>query len=174
MSPLATSDSQGRHSSASAARAEPRTACSASLPSLPCHEVLRETDDFLRLQIQREVPGVQDVYLGSRVILLVSFSTGYGERSVVTPPENKQRRFVVAKPLLPFRVGLDVILIVVKEVQLNIPLSRLVQEIILVHPQIGVVLRGIRRSADVPLAGCLKGQQVASHLGLVSRPVLPE
>ena len=122
--------------------------------SLPCHEVLSETDDFLQLQIQREVPGVQDVYLGSGVILLVRFSTGYRERSIVTPPKNKEWRLAVAKPLLPFRVGLEVILVVVKEVQLNIALSRLVQEVILVHPQIGVVLRGIWRSADVPLAGC--------------------
>ena len=41
------------------------------LRSLPCHEVLSEADDFLPLQIQREVPGVQDVNLGSGVILLV-------------------------------------------------------------------------------------------------------
>ena len=52
---------------------------------MPCHEVLCETDDFLRLQIQREVPGVQDVYLGSGIILLVRFPTGYRERSIVTP-----------------------------------------------------------------------------------------
>ena len=107
-------------------------------------------------------------YLGSGVILLVRFPTGYRERSIVTPPKNKEWRLVVAKPLLPFRVGLEVILVVVKEIQLNIALSRLVQEVILVHPQIGVVLRGIWRSADVPLAGGFKGQQVASHLGLMS------
>jgi hypothetical protein len=58
---------------------------------------------FLRLQIQREVPGVQDVYLGARVIPLVRLSASYGERSIVTPPKNKQRRLVVTKPLLPFR-----------------------------------------------------------------------
>ena len=52
------------------------------LPFLLCHEVLSETDDFLRLQIQCEVPGVQDVYFGSGVILLVRFSTGYRERSI--------------------------------------------------------------------------------------------
>ena len=34
------------------------------LPSLLCHEVLNELDDFLQLQIQSEVPAVQDVYLG--------------------------------------------------------------------------------------------------------------
>ena len=46
---------------------------------------------------------------------------------------------MVSKPLLPFRVGLKVILVVVKEVQLNIPMSWLIQEVLLVHPQIGVV-----------------------------------
>jgi hypothetical protein len=80
------------------------------------------------------VPGVQDVYLGSGVILLVRFSTGYRERSIVTPPKNKERRLAVAKPLLPFRVGLEIVLVVVKEVQLNIPLSRLIEEIILINP----------------------------------------
>src|SRR5438132_10061064 len=130
------------------------------LPTLPCHEVLSEVDDFLRLQIKCEVPGVQDVYLGPGVILLVRFATGYRERSIVTAPKNKERRLVVAKPLLPFGVGFKVILVVVKEVQLNISLSRLVQEVILVHPQIGVVLRGIWRGANVSLAGCFKGQQV--------------
>ena len=43
------------------------------LRHLPRHELLSETDDFLRSQIQREVPGLQDVYLGSGVILLVRF-----------------------------------------------------------------------------------------------------
>ena len=80
------------------------------LLSLPSHEVLSETDDFLRLQIQREVPGVQDMYLGSGVILLVRFSTGYRKRGIVTSPKNKEWRLGIAKPLLPFRVGFDVIL----------------------------------------------------------------
>jgi hypothetical protein len=120
------------------------------------HEILSKTDDFRRLQIQREVPGIQDVYLGLRIILLVCFSTGHRKRSIVPPPKNKERRLVVAEPLLPSRVGLDVILVVVKEIQLNLTLPRPVQEIILVYPQIGVVPRWIRRSADVPFAGCLK------------------
>jgi hypothetical protein len=82
------------------------------------------------------------VNLGSGVILLVRFSTGYRERSIVTPPKNKEWRLGIAKPLLSFRIGLEVILVVVKEIQLNIALSRLVQEVILVHPQIGVVGSG--------------------------------
>jgi hypothetical protein len=56
------------------------------------------------------------MHLGPRIILLIRFSTGYGKRSIVTPPKNKERRLVVAKPLLPFRVGLNVILVVVKGV----------------------------------------------------------
>src|SRR5215472_9028868 len=114
------------------------------------------------------------MHFGLGIILLIRFSTGYGKRSIVPPPKNKERRLVVAKPLLPSRVGFNVILVVVKQIQLNITLSRLVQEVILVYPQIGVVLRRIRRSADVPLASCFKGQEVRSDLGLMSRAVLPE
>jgi hypothetical protein len=77
----------------------------ATLPYRPCLAMKSRVRlmIFLRLQIQREVPGVQDVYLGARVIPLVRLSASYGERSIVTPPKNKQRRLVVTKPLLPFR-----------------------------------------------------------------------
>ena len=51
-----------------------------------------------RLQIQREVPGIQDAYLRLGVILLVRFSASYRERIIVTPPKHKKRRFVDYPP----------------------------------------------------------------------------
>jgi hypothetical protein len=41
---------------------------------------------------------------------------------------------------LPLWIGFDVVLIVVEQIQLNIRLPGLVQEIILIDPEIGIVL----------------------------------
>jgi hypothetical protein len=131
-------------------------------------------DNFVRLQIEREVPSVQDMDLGSRVILLVGFAAGYRERSIVTPPKNQERRLVVTKPLLPFRVGFEVILIVVKEVQLNVPPDPAGSGSNIVYPQIRVVLRQIWRSADVPLSSCFERQQISSYLDLMGCAILPK
>src|SRR6516225_6293192 len=98
------------------------------------------------------------MYLSPRVISFVCFRTRYSEGSIVASPQNQERRFVVPKPTLPYRIGLDVILIVIEQVQLNISLPRLVEEVILVYPQIGIVQLGLRRSAKVPFPRRLKGQ----------------
>jgi len=68
---------------------------------LALHEVLSETHDFFRLQIQRKVPGVQDVNLGPGVIFRTLLHR-YRERRIVNVPKNEQRRLVVRKPLLHF------------------------------------------------------------------------
>jgi quercetin dioxygenase-like cupin family protein len=43
-------------------------------------------------------PGIQDAYHRSGVILLLRFSAGDGEGSIVTPPKHKQRRLVDSPP----------------------------------------------------------------------------
>jgi len=72
-------------------------------------EVLSETHDFFRLQIQRKVPGVQDVYLGPRVILPVRFSTGYRERRIVTSPKTSSGG-LCREATAAIRVGLEVVI----------------------------------------------------------------
>ena len=46
---------------------------------------------------------------------------------------------MIASPLLPLWIRFDIVLIVVKQLQLNIRLSGLVQEVILIDPEIGVL-----------------------------------
>lgn len=107
------------------------------------HEGLGEGNDFVGLQIHGEVPGVEDVDFGAGIILLVGFSAGDCEGGVVAAPYDKEGRLMVAEPLLPFGVGFDVVLVVVEEVELDIRLAGLVEEIVFIGPEVGVVERGV-------------------------------
>src|SRR5580704_17057838 len=117
------------------------------------HKFLHKSDDFFRLQIHREVPCVADVNFGPGIVSFVCFCACHGKRRIVTSPDHKERRLVILKPMLPLWIGFNVVLVVVKKVQLNVRLAWLVEEIILVDPQIWIVERSIGRGSDVTFFG---------------------
>src|ERR1700733_662224 len=100
--------------------------------------------------------GVENMNLSPRVIAVISFGAGDSKGSVVPTPKHEQWRLMIPQPLLPFWIRFDIVLIVVKQVQLNIRLSRLVEEVIFIDPEVGVVERDVRRGSYVPFLGCLE------------------
>jgi len=69
--------------------------------------------------------GIENVNLSFRHILAISFRLTEVEREIILPPNDKQARLLLAHPCLPFRIGVDVGSIVVKQIALNLCLGGL-------------------------------------------------
>ena len=64
---------------------------------------------------------------------------------------------MVTEPLLPGRIQLNVVLIIIKEIQLNFCLTGLIQKLILIDPRVRIDLLRIRRQADGSVLSCFQG-----------------
>src|SRR5205814_2803501 len=122
-----------------------------SLPEL-LHKGCRQANDFARLLIQREMSRVENMHLGSGHVLAIRLGTGNDKRGIVTSPEDQQGGLMVAKPFLPNRISLQVVLIIKEQICLNIRLSWLIQKVKLIRPGVGIDSLRMWRGPDVPVA----------------------
>jgi len=74
---------------------------------------------------------------------------------------------MITKPFLPNWIRLQVVLIVKKQVSLNICLVRLIQKIELIRPRIAINSFGTRRRAQVSIAGCFQLKKTLAKCSLV-------
>src|SRR5215472_15324851 len=129
------------------------------------HEVIGQADDLRRLLIQSEMAGVENVNVCAGNIIFVCLCTGYDKRRIIASPHYEHWRLMIAQPLLPNWIGLEVILIVVKEVDLNVRLARLIQKVIFIGPGVRIDSFRMRRSADVAIPSGFKREKVLSKCG---------
>src|SRR5215471_18035035 len=85
------------------------------------------------------------------------------KRWIVLPPYNQSRRFVLAQPRLPRRIGSDVGSIVVEQRGLNLTLARLRQVNILIRPGVRIVTLGMRGAERMALFGCCQRHERVEH-----------
>ena len=83
--------------------------------------------------------GVENVNLSVRHILTVALWFTEIERGVILTPYHQQTRLLLAHPGLPFRVGIHIRSIVVKEVALNLGLAGLAEKGKFIRPEIRVL-----------------------------------
>src|SRR5437868_9682345 len=103
------------------------TAPSASggLDKLPrnSQEAVNQVGNFICCRIQREVTAIDSVHLRLRDIAAERFRFGIIERAFVFSPKNEQARPGLTHPFLPFGVGSDVRLVIVKQIALDVGLA---------------------------------------------------
>src|SRR5262249_40220532 len=107
-------------------------------------------------------------------ILAVSFSACHRKGGIVTSPHDEERRLVLPQPFLPSGIQSNVSLVIEEKIQLNISLSRLVEEIVLIHPNLRIDILRVWRSADMSLAGSLSGEEIRAKSGLMRGAILPK
>jgi hypothetical protein len=83
------------------------------------------------------VAGVEDAEVGALEVALVGVGAGFGEERVVAAPDDQRGGLVVAQPLLPGRVELEVGVIVQRQGDPGVLAARLVQEVLVQRPPIG-------------------------------------
>src|SRR5215467_12782544 len=120
------------------------------------HEIIGQADDLRRLFIQSEMAGIENVNVCAANILFVCLCTGYDKRRIVASPHYEHWRLMIAQPLLPDWIDPEVILIVVKEVDLNVRLAGLIQKVILIGPGVRIDSFWMRGSADVAIPSRFK------------------
>ena len=141
---------------------------------LPIEKVFREASDLASFLIQRKMSRIEDVNLGAGYILAVSFSACHGKRGIITSPHDEQGRLTILQPFLPSRIQSNVSLVIEEKIQLNISLSGLVEEIVLIHPILRIDILRVWRSADMSLAGRLSGEEIRAKSGLMRGAILPK
>src|SRR6266478_9889985 len=77
-------------------------------------------------------------------VLAVAFRLAGIEREVIFTPDHEQAWLLLAHPCLPFWIGVHIGSIVVEQITLNVGLTRLVEKIKLIGPEIGVVAFHVR------------------------------
>src|SRR5262249_4922151 len=107
-------------------------------------------------------------------VFFVRLSTGYNKRRVIASPHYEHWRLMITEPLLPDWIGLQVILIVVKEVELNIRLTGLIQKVIFIGPSVRIDSFRMRRSADVAIQSGFKRKKILSKCGFMGGPAVPK
>src|SRR5258708_23406393 len=102
-----------------------------------------------------EVTAIDSVHFRLQYIAEESFRFGIIERAFVFSPKNEQARLGFTHPFLPFWVGSDVRLVIVKQIALDVSLAWLVQEPEFIGPQIRIVALYLGIVAHMPRArGC--------------------
>src|SRR4051812_35527283 len=86
------------------------------------HEILSLAYDLSCIFIQREMPGIKNMHFGAWHLFAVRLRACNGEGRIVFSPKNEQRRLVIAQPLLPNWIRLQIILIIEKQIRLDIGL----------------------------------------------------
>src|SRR5688500_7707427 len=74
------------------------------------------------------MPGIDQMQLGLGQVLEVRLGSFRDEGWIVPSPDNECRRLVLAKEVLPFRVGQYVVVIVLEKLHLDFPVLVCLQE----------------------------------------------
>src|SRR5262249_521344 len=81
---------------------------------------------------------------------------------------------MIAQPLLPSWIRFHVILIIVKELHLNIGLAGLIEKIVFISPGVRIDSFRMRGSADVAIPSCFKRKKIHSKGSFVGSTVVPK
>src|SRR5579871_6932010 len=126
----------------------------ASNQSVLCiHESADKFSYPIRLGIESKVTRLQYMYFRVWHILAIALRFAGIKRQVVLSPKHEKSRLSFLHPRLPFGVRVDVSAIVVKQVALDLRLTRTIEKCILIGPEIGVIKFHIRIVADVACFG---------------------
>src|SRR5262249_53315056 len=85
-----------------------------------CKEVLDCSRDLLRMGLEREVAGIEEIDCGTGNIALERLSTGRQEKGIVLSPHRKEAWLVSPEVVLERGVEGYVALVVAEQVQLNL------------------------------------------------------
>src|SRR5947209_7344470 len=100
------------------------------------------------------------MHLRLRYIAAERFRFGIIEREFVFSPQNEQVRLGFTHPSLPFGVGSDVRLVIVKQIALDVSLTWLVQETEFIGPKIRIVALDLGIVPHMPRARGCKREQI--------------
>jgi hypothetical protein len=118
-------------------------------------EAVNQVGNFICCRIQREVTAIDSMHLRLRYIAAERFRFGIIEREFVLSPNNEQVRLGFTHPFLPFWIGSDVRLVIVKQIALDVSLAWLVKETEFIGPKIRIVAINLGIIPHMPRArGC--------------------
>src|ERR1700674_4428142 len=118
--------------------------------------------------------GVENVNFSLRHIPAISFRLREFEREVILTPDHQQARLLLAHPCLPFWIGVHIGSIVVEQITLNVGLTRLVEKIKLIGPEIGVVAFHVRIVSYMARARGRERQEICAQRTLVRSAIGPK
>src|SRR5260370_32218939 len=107
-------------------------------------------------------------------VLPISLSTSDDEGRIVPAPKDQHGRLMVTEPFLPGGVRFQIILIIKKEIRLDVGLAGLIQKIELVRSCVRIESLRMRRRAEMPVPSGFEGEKTFPKRGLVSCAVVPE
>src|SRR5260370_39495237 len=117
--------------------------------------------------------GVENVNLSARYVFAVAFRLARIEREVIFTPDHQQARLLLAHPRLPFWIGVHIGSIVVEQITLNVGLTRLVEKIKLIGPEIGVGAFHLRIVSHMARARGPERQELCAHSIPIRSPIRP-
>src|SRR5579862_8339664 len=130
--------------------------------------------DFISGGVESKVAAIDDVDFGFGDVAAIGFRLGGVERGFILPPDDQEAGLILAHPGLPLGIVVDVGAVVVEEVALNFGLAGLVEKIIFVGPEIGVVAFEVGIVADVARAGGRERKQIGAKRGFVGGAISPK
>src|SRR6476660_8567675 len=138
------------------------------------HEVTNELRNLICGGVEREMTSIEDVDIGFRHIFAVTFRFSEIEREIVLTPDHEQTWLTLLHPCLPFRIGVDVRLIIVEKIALNLGLAGLIQEVKLVGPQIRIITLHIRIVSDMARPRRLQRQKICAQRVFIGGAIFPK
>src|SRR4029077_11893963 len=117
---------------------------------------------------------VKNVDFSFRYVLTIAFRLTGIEREIVLTPNHEETRLSFLHPCLPFRVSVHVRSIVVEQIALNLRLSRLIQEVKLVPPQIRIIALHIRIVPDMARPRRLQRQEICAQRVFIGGAIFPK
>ena len=102
-------------------------------------KVAHQAGDLIRLLVEREVPGIEDVDFRLGQITLICGGLGNHEGRVVLAPNDQRGRLMLPQPSIPNRIAGDAGAVIVEQVDLDVVLARTAQEGKLISPAVGIL-----------------------------------
>ena len=96
-----------------------------------------ERGNLWEVFFEGEMASVEEVDLGIGEVAQVGAGPLLGEEGVVAAPDDEGGRLMLAQPLLPGRVELDVAVVVQRQGDLRVLAARLVEEVLVEGPPVG-------------------------------------
>lgn len=111
----------------------------------------RELGYLIACFVESEVTGVEQMHFGRRHVVLIGGRACRREGRIVLSPDDEDRRLLLTKPRLPFRIRGDVGAVVVEKVGLNVRLAGSREKFIFALPGVRIVAVDVRARANVAL-----------------------
>ncbi len=117
---------------------------------------------------------IENVNLSARHVLPVAFWFAEVEREVVFTPNHQQARLFLTHPGLPFRIGVHIGSVIIKQIALNIGLAGLVEKGKFIGPEVRIIAIHVRIVPDMARSRRLQREEICAKRAFVGSAIGPK